>query len=153
MIAHSITQVSPQDLSADRRENSRMLLEIPGLVDVVTPQIGSAIFIPHLEGDVGKELHCLNLDIDGRPMQFFKPVNAVTRPSLTVYPGLSFDHTGTAYLFRHSGIPLIYRQMVVGLAVFQRDPSVLEVVFTPHEIEHILPEFHERLKICGSSPA
>lgn len=67
------------DLTDDRQQNTRMLMEVPGLAETITPQLGSAIFIPHLEGDVGKELQCLNIDIDGRPMQFFKPVNAVTR--------------------------------------------------------------------------
>ena len=139
-------------LSTDRARNTRMLLEVPGLAEKITPQLGNCIFIPGLPEDEGKPHHFLNIDIDGRPQLVCKPRHATDRSSLTVEPGEAFDVDGAAYLFRHvGGIPLPYKAMALSIAMERQDDELLNIAFTPDEQRRLSLGVDELYNILGSS--
>lgn len=150
LLAPETHQLSTQ--ASDRARNTATLLEVPGLAETITPQLGNCIFIPGLEDDFGKEHHFLNIDIDGKPQLFCKPRHAVTRSSLRVESGEAFDAEGAAYLFRHvGGIPLPYKAAALSIAMDRQDDDLLNTAFTREEQQRLALGMEEVYKILGPS--
>ena len=134
-------------LHNDRKNNSRILKEIPGLKETVTTQLGNCIFIPATSEDASSGYHVVNIEIDGKPQLICKPKNTANRNSLQVYPAEAFDYEGTEMLFENSGIPVEYKEMVLTIACLRKDPSYLEVAFNPEEQIKLTQNYQDHFKI------
>lgn len=120
---------------SSRHENTNILKSIPGLSESLVLELGNCIFIPGLPEDQNKPWYNFKIDIDGKPQIFYRPLKSVNRhDGLSVTPAEAFDYEGANFIFRHTGgIPIIYKKMVLSLALYRKDPNLLCLAYSPTE--------------------
>jgi hypothetical protein len=141
------TQLTRTDFTEDKVQNTRMLLEVPGLAEQSALQIGSAIFFP-------KNLGCENdyrvtpIDIDGKSVQFIYAVGSDTGTMYTT-PAEAFNYKGITHIFRHHGIPLEFKYCVLRLAAVRNDLEALSLAFNEEEKSILIEEITQLKALHG----
>ena len=138
-------------LSNDRKENTRMIKEIPGLDKTIALTVGNAVFIPRNENNLEVEYKSVKTTIDDEPFIMIHAHESGEAQSVQLYPAESFDFEGISHLFRTGGIPLTFKQTVVMLAVHRDDPELLEVAFDKDELALELEEFRKQVECRKNS--
>lgn len=133
------------ELSQDRKENSKMLKEIPGLDKTVAVTVGNAVFMPRNEDNADVEYRSTKTTIDGEPFIIFHAQDRGEPQSVQLYPADAFDFEGISHLFRHGGIPLPFKQTVVMLALHKDDPEILGVAFDKEQLQLELQELMKQI--------
>lgn len=123
--------------SKDIEQNTKMLLEVPGLAEQTCLSVGNAIFIPKGEGDINNKYKVVNITVDDKPVIF---VTADSSKPRSVYPtsATAFNIEGVKKIFQHGGIPIEFKQAILMLAKAKEDVDILKIAFEEQEIIGLL---------------
>jgi hypothetical protein len=124
--------------SLDRKNNSDRLLSTPGLINRYSMVVGNQIFYPPGDYAVG-EMNHTKVNVDGRDMVIhtFKeeiPKDAKkTDAGTKLVEAVNFTYEAMHSFFR-GNIPVEFKQSIYLLAVYRKDPAILEVGFSGNEL-------------------
>lgn len=156
-------EVSTRDFnSIDKEHNTKMLLEVPGLKNTVSPTIANQIFFPkqqHISDDEMKGfknnfivdennyIHT-EVEIDNKIYVLHHHISSLKEKDETyyTYDATIFNIDGIKIIFQNK-IPLCFKQSVVLLALHKKDPSILSIAFEKEELVEVIGCYYNTLKL------